>query len=309
MIHQLRYSLVCLTICASVATASDLSDGMQLFFNGDFRNAQQQLSSLLQQGQHDARIYYFRGLTHKRLGNLEAAVADFKRGAQIESSGANAGIGEALQRVQGSDRLLLEKHRTLARLAARSRRQPVAPKPIVTPREVQLAAAETPSFGPLFRLASEVPIRSQSTDPFADDRQGMLAGEQPPPGPAPSAGTEPIDKTPVGTGLAASDQTNEGFDPFAEDLDDTNDRSSLPAAAVTSEAKTSNVLGSVFRALTKQVPRIDKLLPPGVVPQGQPPAAEFDVGDDVFGQDGEGSEPFGEGENFDQAEDDPFGDF
>ena len=100
--------------------ASELNDSMQLFFSGDYAGAKQRLTRAIERGEMDARHYYFRGLTNYRMGAMSAAQEDFKKGAQLEISGAAGDVGLALQRVQGVERLQLEKYRRLAKLRARS---------------------------------------------------------------------------------------------------------------------------------------------------------------------------------------------
>lgn len=271
---------------ATVASASDLGDGMQLYFSGDFQNSHAVLTKLVSQGDVDPRTHFFRGLTNRRLGDNKAAAMDFGKGAALELTGDAKGVGESLQRVQGMDRLVLEKHRTMARLAARHRAQPTAPAPIViaATREVKLVTAPpTKTDVPVFRLASEIPFRQ----PSAAVAEGIPATGPIPP--APNRSTA-MDEQPVGTGVATA-ETNADFDPFADvDVDD--------EASASTDAKPQqsdgSVLGAVFRAFGNAVV--------GGSADEAPAAAEADETDEV--------DPFGD-DSFDMGDEDedPFGDF
>lgn len=300
---------VCLAVIASAASASDLNEGMQHFFDGKPDHALQTFNALIQRGDQDARIYYFRGLAQHRVGNVDAAVRDFKQGAELEIQGAGLGVGQALQRVQGRERLLLEKHRTMARLRSRNRTQPVAPKPQLAESDIQLTNAESTDADIAFRLASEIPLRFHRSADASDSR--MLADAEMPNGPIviSSAESETGRQQPVGTGVATAGRQADGFDVFASEEPASPDVAStdgIPQLETGSKpsSKSPSVFGAVFRAFTKStIPRVDKLVRPGWLPNASPPEPEFDVGDDVFGND-EGGSPFDDGE----TEDNPFGD-
>lgn len=174
-------ALVLSVFASSFAIASELSDSMQLYFDGRVQQALQNLNHLASSGSLDARVYYFRGLANHRLGQRDAANADFQKAAALEVQTGGAGVGQALQRVQGAERLMLEKHRTMARLRGRQRRQPMAPRPAVARAvsKVQEAPAMLVATTPRFRLASEVPLRSLATDRYASQpASGLLAKDE-----------------------------------------------------------------------------------------------------------------------------------
>lgn len=290
--------------CANFAFASELSDNMRLFFEGDYKTSHAGLSALIQQGNADCRAYYFRGLASNRLGDTRSAAADFQKGAVLELTGkSQQAVGLALQRVQGSERLLLEKHRTMARLAARNRMQPVAPKPVVpmpSGAPVQPAAEKVSSGVPVFRLASEIPLRSPlvSPDPFVDE--SVVAAAQMPEGPSIVQQSSHEDE-PVGTGVA---ETADEFAMFEESTP------AEPVVTVTDRTPVQNrsagakkgVLGSVFRALTRAaVPKVPtSMMPSGLLPGPKLNAnavPAFDPSDDPFGETtptDEESDPFGD---------------
>lgn len=301
-------AVVCLMSIASVSNASELNNSMQLFFEGKVEQSHQMLSALIRQGHSDARIFYFRGLANHRLGHAKAAVSDFQRAADLELSTSPHGVGQALQRVQGTERLLLEKYRTMARLVNRQRTQPIAPKPVVYSSDnvgSQLTASQPPPLvaprtAPRFRLASEIPVREQIGDPFTSNNQGMLAGETPPKGPTvvPSANSD----KPVGTGVVQTSGTaDDQSDPFADD--------EFTSEAPRASGSDAGVFGAVFRAIRKAtIPQVDPTqLVPGI-PGGGPgfnggPGPAFEGAGP-----GEDADPFGDDAGFGGFdEDDPFG--
>jgi len=296
--------LVVFGLAISSLAASELSDSMQLFHQGDYENAYKGLTSLVQEDKQDARIYYYRGLISLRTGHRDAAARDFQLAMQLEAAGAGQGVGESLQRIQGQERLILEKYRTMARLAGKQRVQPVSPPAIQrSTQTIQLVRAESPINMPTFRLASEVPIRKSADDPFKDGIGNILADDAPA---KPVLVSSPAaNDVPVGTGLASNDETDDIFGSSDNEA---------PMSSTT--AKPATVLGAVFRAVTKAaMPKFSTdALPPGIVPGMPGPGGEagFKVGFEV--DLGDGEDPFGESdgpaiEDADSEEEDPFGDF
>ncbi len=117
---------VLLALCPAVSPGDDgIADhlygkGVHAYFEGDFLEAHKLLTESLAAGSQDPRAYYFRGLAYSKLGRDEEAEQDFSKGAALESSDIDRlyNISKALERVQGVDRMKIEKHRTKARLAA-----------------------------------------------------------------------------------------------------------------------------------------------------------------------------------------------
>lgn len=294
----LSSALLLIAAFSSVASASELSDSMQLFFNGNYDAARTKLTAVIDGGVLDARTHYFRGLASARLGDAAAASADFQRGAALELQGAGHGVGEALQRVQGGDRLMLERYRTMARLRTKHRVQPIAPKPIVprTPSPVVQTTAEFPVSAPRFRLASEVPVREQVGD--AAKATDMLANEKMPNGPAAPSAKKPNDD-PVGTGVASKDAPSADFDPFADDAEVAAESTPKPSAS------DGGVVGSVFRAIGRAAANPSAALAGGAVADPSSAAESAEV--DPFGEADDAADPFADdSDSFD--EEDPFGD-
>jgi len=78
------------------------------------------LTAAIAAGSRDPRVFYFRGLAYLKFGRTSEAEMDFQKGAELESRDINKyyNVGRALERVQGSDRQLLETYRVQARMAA-----------------------------------------------------------------------------------------------------------------------------------------------------------------------------------------------
>ncbi|HID78008.1 MAG TPA: tetratricopeptide repeat protein, partial [Planctomycetaceae bacterium] len=97
--------------------------GVHAYFSGNYEEAYEHFSQAIEGGSTDPRCYYFRGLCYRRLGREEEAEMDFQKAAAFEArdSAKFYAVSVALQRVQGSERMVIEKHRAEARLAALKR--------------------------------------------------------------------------------------------------------------------------------------------------------------------------------------------
>lgn len=108
----------------SLPLAAAYGDGVHAYFAGDFDRAYEDLSQAIEAGTTDPRAYYFRGLAALRQGRSDEAEADFTEGATRESAGLGAWpVARSLERIQGPDRLRLERHRTRARVALLQRQR------------------------------------------------------------------------------------------------------------------------------------------------------------------------------------------
>ncbi|NDC52887.1 MAG: hypothetical protein EBZ74_01020 [Planctomycetia bacterium] len=110
---------------SAAALAVAYGHGVHAFNEGDYQRSFDELSRVIEAGDLDPRAYYFRGLALLRLGRGDEAEADFHTGADLETTGrvgpSSRAISRALERVQGPDRLKLERQRGLARVAALAR--------------------------------------------------------------------------------------------------------------------------------------------------------------------------------------------
>jgi hypothetical protein len=97
--------------------------GVHAFFAGEYEQAHEMFTTAIDQGSMDPRAYYYRGLSYGRLGRPEQSVADHKKGAELEAGGTTRiyPVARSLQRIQGKERLELERYRQVARLAIRMR--------------------------------------------------------------------------------------------------------------------------------------------------------------------------------------------
>jgi len=102
----------------SLPLAAAYGSGVHSYFAGDYQRAYDELSQSIEGGTIDPRAWYYRGLTALKLGRTDEAEADFSAGASREAEGTGAWpVAKSLERVQGCDRLKLERHRTRARVA------------------------------------------------------------------------------------------------------------------------------------------------------------------------------------------------
>jgi tetratricopeptide (TPR) repeat protein len=100
-----------------VAVRNAIGDGMHAYHAGDYDRAYDDLTNAIEAGTEDPRAYYFRGLAALRLGRTSEAEADFTTGADRELvTGSMRRASQSLERVQGTDRLSLERFRARARL-------------------------------------------------------------------------------------------------------------------------------------------------------------------------------------------------
>jgi len=105
-----------------VAVRSAIGDGMHAYHAGQYDRAYDDLTNAIEAGTDDPRSYYFRGLAALRLGRTSEAAADFTTGADRElANGGVRRVSQSLERVQGPDRLTLERFRARARLGALQR--------------------------------------------------------------------------------------------------------------------------------------------------------------------------------------------
>lgn len=110
-----------------VASAQDPLDelygrAVHSFFRGDSFTAEELLNEAVHAGSKDPRVFFFRGLAASRNGNSVLASDDFQQGADLEINGGRVvNVGRALERIQGSQRVEIEKARAHARLASRTK--------------------------------------------------------------------------------------------------------------------------------------------------------------------------------------------
>ena len=111
----------------ALAIRNAIGGGIHAFHAGDFTRAYDDFSSAVEAGSTDPLAYYYRGLSALRLGRTDEAAADFATGAEREAlDGGLRRVSRTLERVQGPDRITLEKYRQRARLAGLQQDQEAA---------------------------------------------------------------------------------------------------------------------------------------------------------------------------------------
>ncbi|HEX3656072.1 MAG TPA: hypothetical protein VHV55_09705 [Pirellulales bacterium] len=178
-------AMVLSSLLASSALAEDpaiegfYGSGVEAYYTGDYIRAFNLLNAAVQAGTHDPRVYYFRGLAETFLGRSPDAVRDFQKGAEFESSDASSvvDVGRSLERVQGPTRLLLERYRAAARLAAVAERQrqrllrygQVRPAPVAVARPAGPVGGAPAAGAPAAAAPAGAPPAQQpaADDPFA----------------------------------------------------------------------------------------------------------------------------------------------
>jgi len=179
--NRLVQAFVCLPIlaaCTTFAQAQDVLDelygsGVHAFFSGNMLLATERFSEAIKAGSQDPRVYFFRGLTQidSMGGSMASGTSDFEKGAQLEVlQGKRAiDVAKALQRIQGPVRMEIERLRTQARLASKS-------KQFELMRQKYEAAAAV-GVMPATPAAPGKPAGPNPTDPFTGD--GALANGTP----------------------------------------------------------------------------------------------------------------------------------
>ena len=117
---------VCSTLRAAeenIAVTSSYGAGVHAYYDGNYSAAYDALTASIEAGTMDPRAYYYRGLTAIKLGRTDDEIeGDFAEGSNRETAGRGGiSISRSLERIQGRDRMRLEKDRQRARVAAAQR--------------------------------------------------------------------------------------------------------------------------------------------------------------------------------------------
>ena len=108
----------------STATATDpgilaglYHEGVKAFYHGATADALDRFGGAIEAGTNDPRCFYYHGLTLLRQGRNDAAEQAFAQGAKLEAANLTDfyNVSAALERVQGAERRLLERHRAAGR--------------------------------------------------------------------------------------------------------------------------------------------------------------------------------------------------
>jgi hypothetical protein len=152
--------------------------GVHAYFSRDYVRAYEYLTAAIDGGSTDPRCYYFRGLAYMRLGREPEAEMDFAKGADFESRDVDGtyAVARSLGRIQGGTRLLIERYRVKARLAALKHAEEVHKA------RYEATRAEEPRV-----------VRSPiETVPVAPGETSAKPGVQPAPKPAPEPVPEDV---------------------------------------------------------------------------------------------------------------------
>lgn len=174
---------------ASAQAAADAyAQGVNAYFNSGAARAEALLDQAAGAEARNPLVYYFRGLAKLRQGRRHEATEDFRIGAMFEAQrpSGSLGIGRALERVQGGNRLLLEQIRRETREGyeatvvedLEARYQPTRDRRAQALRsEFRLPLSALTGDSHPDSLADLVVEQAKSQgDPFADEPAGAAPG-------------------------------------------------------------------------------------------------------------------------------------
>ncbi|MGL4593479.1 MAG: hypothetical protein ACRCUY_01980 [Thermoguttaceae bacterium] len=122
---DLSQKSVCAAVFASDTEAESLyGKAVHAFFDQNYRESVQLLTQVEKLGSEDPRPYYFMALAHQRMKKEDKADIYFKKAAQLEQEGETKrdyDVSNALKRIQGKERLGIEKYRKEAKLEFQNR--------------------------------------------------------------------------------------------------------------------------------------------------------------------------------------------
>jgi tetratricopeptide (TPR) repeat protein len=107
---------------SAAAAQAYYGQGSHHFWRGDYSAALEQFRSAVAADDHDARFWYFKGLTEQRLSLNQQALDSLATGAKLEIQGypGRAILYRSLERVQGAERLALKEAVLKAQLVRES---------------------------------------------------------------------------------------------------------------------------------------------------------------------------------------------
>jgi hypothetical protein len=221
----LGFVIVSASFWVRPATAQDqiltqmYGSGVHEFFAGDFQQAISDLSVAVDAGSKDPRVYYFRGLAGMRMGMQDQSLADFDKGANLEAGSPDRfyPVSRALERVQGQDRLMLEKHRAKARAVAYATRLRNEERRYEQLRRAEAGVLREPRVVPMETTAPPAPALTVPGARPALPPAAAPPAATPPPAAAPAEGDDPFGDTPAATPPAAAPPAAAGeSDPFSD---------------------------------------------------------------------------------------------
>lgn len=158
--------------------------GVHAYFSRDYRQAYELLTEAIRNQTNDPRVYYFRGLALRRLGRPDEAREDFQKGAELELTGGEAyPVARALERVQGTERAVLEEQRRLVRVQQFKVQSAQARARYEQTKRAEAEAVRNPARP--VPAPPPVPKEADASDPFSGTN-----GSKVPPAPLPPAAAE-----------------------------------------------------------------------------------------------------------------------
>ena len=194
--------------------------GVHAYNSRNYHKAHELLSQAIDQGSKDPRSFYFRGLSYRGMGHTDAAKLDYDTAAMLEAKGGARvyPVSRSLQRIQGSARLVLEKHQRAARLAVRQEQLKIKRTRYEAQQRAEGNVLRDPNRKPTTTARDLVgpPKGPRQDDPFSAPE------EKPAPAPEkaePAAVAKPTPATPAETDTptaepAAGDAPESTDDPF-----------------------------------------------------------------------------------------------
>jgi len=196
-----------LAIGDDAAIARAFGSGAHAFFGADYQRAYDDLTQAIAAGTKDPRAFYFRGLAARRMGRVDEAEADFSSAARIEADAlGDWPVSRTLERIQGDDRLAIERHRVRSRIEVLQSRKDAAARRYSQIESVQdtylrrrrpegfnqdnTSAFGTPEAAPAEQLPPGRPVEAAPDAP-ADDGRGVDTRGPGPQPEAPMAEREP----------------------------------------------------------------------------------------------------------------------
>ena len=189
-ILMLFVACMCVEVSAQDAVSRNhYGKGVQAYHRGNNSTARQHLEQALNHGSQDPRVYYFLGLTKLRSGDRYGAESDFNAAATLEYSGKRKyDVGMALSRIQGGERLQLEKIRRMTKAVIRSMpksdKKPDAAAPMPPPSDSGSSDSGSSDSGNYDEF-DQAPIRKSmealpGDTPQDDSTDGSLEEDQNP---------------------------------------------------------------------------------------------------------------------------------
>ncbi|MEE2639439.1 MAG: hypothetical protein VX768_02320 [Planctomycetota bacterium] len=206
------------TTCSGLTAEDELAitelygQAVHAYFDGSYEEAHKNLTGAIELGTDDPRVYYFRGLAKMKLGRAEEAGKDFEEGGRLEAQGAAQfyPIGRSLERIQGSERAMIEKIRKQARIQIRLREKKIeAARLEAFKRDEKLRNSGKP-----VKLGDPSESAKSDEDPF-----GTSGAAKAPANKTPDPAEQPAEKKPAGNAdpFAEPEKKPAGnADPFAE---------------------------------------------------------------------------------------------